>query len=173
MIEFQQKIADKEVGFIFSYPAFKKGKSKNLLDYKTMLHFNKLLAKLNHKYAQFFPHCNYLDYPITTAFTKNHDIHNSSMINNEANLTRIYQIVKKLDLIVCLGEKAYFAGNLVKQKYHLNYQMIKTRSLSYPVSRHIKLIDNNNLKHVRTNFNIFIQFKEIERQLTMMTLDNK
>lgn len=154
------------IGFVLSYPL----PDTENVDIKIGIQLNKLLAKLNHKYPDYFTASTYNHYLITTAYTSEKKLHqdNIEVVSNEKNLLRLKNELENLEFVICLGEKAYFAANKVKEKFNLNYKLIKTISIAYPVSRHIKTLysDNNVNKHVRANFNVLTQFKDIDKQFS-------
>jgi len=153
------------IGFVLSYPL----SDTNNLDNKLAIQFNKLLAKLNHKFPDYFPASVYKDYLITTAYTNDKNLHqeNNLIVSNEKNLLRLKEEFNNLEFIICFGEKAYFAAQKVKEVYDLKYKVIKTKSFAYPVSRHIKtLYNNNNNKHFRANFHVLTQFNDIDKQFS-------
>lgn len=156
------------IGFILSYPL----SNTNNLDNKLAIQFNKLIAKLNHKYPDYFPSIVYNNYFITTAYIKEKKLQGDNqklLVSNEKNLLRLKNELENLKIIICFGEKAYFAAKKVKELYNLDYKIIKTKSFAYPVSRHIKTLYNNKNKHIRSNFNVLTQFKDIDKQLTEMS----
>ena len=76
------------IGFILSYPL----SNTNSLDNKLAIQFNKLMAKLNHKYPNYFPSIVYNHYFITSAYVKEKKIpedHQELIVSNEKNLLRL------------------------------------------------------------------------------------
>ncbi len=162
-----------KVGFIFYYPILHNSKTKIRFDQKTTFQLNNLLARLNRKYPDLFPHCHYSSYKIISVYNKVHK-HPKQILFNDIyesdNLLRIKEELEGIDTIICLGEKGYVAIQKVLNLYPLNINVIKTKALSYPVSRHIKLNNQGNPSRVRTNFNILSLYNDIDKKISSLLI---
>ncbi len=162
MIEYTTNRHDMmKVGFIFSYP-------RTSIDHNTGMQLNKLLARLNQKYPNYFPYCQFSKYPIIFSYIKSKENPNKfdlTEISEWTNLQRIRQELKQLSTIICFGEKGHYALKKVQQNFNINLTLIKTKDIPYTFSRHIKLMNQNHTKRVRTDYHILDQFKEIEKSL--------
>lgn len=170
MISIREMIKKDQVGFVFSYLPY--NNKEYFIDNKTAILLNKLLARLNNKFPNYFSKCLYHNYRYTTALSNmiDNDLDLKS-ITSEKNIARIYEEIKDLGIVICFGEKAHFAVNKVKEVYNTHFQIIKTRMLALPVSRHIKSMSQNNFKALRANFQIISHYNEIEKQLLNYNID--
>ncbi len=157
-----------QVGFIFSYPPSiaEKGKSNKIMNSQ----LNHLLCKLNRKYDQLFPNCNYNVYPITYAYSNSLQVNGAidlNLISQENNLKRIKTDLKGVNIIICFGEKAHFALKKVIEVYDFNIRIIKAKNMNQPYCRSIKKLDEKTSVRVRSNFKVLDIYKEIEKQLNI------
>lgn len=170
MIEYKMKNSDDiiQVGFIFSYPPSKTEKGNSVKEMMSQL--NHLLCKLNRKYQQLFPNCNYNCYPITYAYLNSLQINGGidlKLISQESNLDRIKEDIKNLNIIICFGEKAHFAVKRVIELYNLNVRIIKVKNIHQPYCRSIKRLDSKANVRVRSNFKVLDIYNEIDKQLNI------
>lgn len=155
-------------GFIFSYPAPIHCKPSRPVNHKTEIQFNKLLARLNKKYPVLFPYCQWSYYKVIQSYTQQNthpQLIDLTTISDNDNLKRIYDEIKDLSIVVCFGEKAYYAARKVEQTFHTKLKIIKTKDMNNPLERHIKLSNQTSTKRVRTNYDVLIQYNDIEKQL--------
>ncbi|QVK19094.1 hypothetical protein KHQ81_05155 [Mycoplasmatota bacterium] len=155
-------------GFIFSYPSPILNKGCFPIDRKTETQLNKLLARLNRKYPTLFPSCQASYYTIVSSYTKE-NIHpkfiDITTISDYDNLSRIKDEIKDLSIVICFGEKAYYAAKKVEQTFNIQFIIIKTKEISYSLNRHINSFNQTSPKRVRTNYNVLTQFNDIDKQL--------
>jgi len=154
----------KDIGFIFSY--MKPISPQPLYRFKQQV--NDLLVRLNKHYPTIFPYTNYAQYCLIWPIDKpsnNPNYVEYAMINEPANLERLKTVVKDLDTLICIGEKAHFAIQKMLELYPKDINIIKTRNLVYPISRHIKRNYNEEPSRFRTNMQVINIFKEIDQQL--------
>lgn len=155
-------------GFIFSYPASIHSKGSYPIDYKTEIQFKKLLARLNNKYPTIFPTCRSSYYMLIHSYTKQNTdpkLIDLTIISDYDNLNRIKEEIKDLSIVICFGEKAYYAARKVVQLFHIKLKIIKTKEIGYSLSRHINALNQTSTKRVRTNYNVLTQFNDIDKQL--------
>ncbi len=154
---------EKIVGFIFSYKGYKEIQEQKPISGLTEINFNHLLSKLNRKYPELFPFTNWKNYKITNAYDSN-QMYDKSVIKELNNLQRIKNQLDGLSMVICLGETAYFAAKNVVKEFNLPIQIIKTKNLHCPASRHIKTLQQN-IKRTRTNYQIIELFNELDKEL--------
>jgi len=146
-----QNINCEKVGFIIS----------SNLDNKTEIQFKKLLARLNKKYPMLFPFCSLTAYSVIYPYSINSQIN----LSDDGHILKIKNEINDLSTVICFGEKAHHTIKKLQNIYQLKLNIIKTKTLSYPLNRHVRLQNKEITNRVRTDFNVLMYFNEIDKQL--------
>lgn len=160
-----------KVGFVFSYPHSKSRNEGKPLSGMAAVNLNNLLCKLNKNYPSLFPYCNWNSYRITNSYTQTNNnnfktLTDLKLISQADNIARIMDEINGIQLVICFGEKAYFAVKKTTDKYKLNYHVIKVGDLNNSnISRSIHLLNKKNKPRIRTNFRVLELYQNIVNEI--------